>query len=89
MTVYKILKNLSDITVSNGGNTASDENAEKVFVDEMNKKVKQLGGTSKFLNSSGLTAAGQLANAYDFSIITLHASTKTKLQVYGDRIRTL
>ena len=55
----------------------------------MNKKVKQLGGTSKFLNSSGLTAAGQLANAYDFSIITLHASTKTKLQVYGDRIRTL
>nr|MCW1079392.1 hypothetical protein [Streptococcus anginosus] len=62
-----IEKNLSDITVSNGGNTASDENAEKVFVDEMNKKVKQLGGTSKFLNSSGLTAAGQLANAYDFS----------------------
>lgn len=79
-----IEKNLSDITVSNGGNTASDENAEKVFVDEMNKKVKQLGGTSKFLNSSGLTAAGQLANAYDFSIITLHASTKNEIaSVWG------
>lgn len=79
-----IEKNLSDITVSNGGNTASDENAEKVFVDEMNKKVKQLGGTSKFLNSSGLTAAGQLANAYDFSVITLHASTKNEIaSVWG------
>lgn len=75
---------LSDITVSNGGNIASDENAEKVFVDEMNKKVKQLGGTSKFLNSSGLTATGQLANAYDFSVITLHASTKNEIaSVWG------
>ena len=79
-----IEKNLSDITVSNGGNIASDENAEKIFVDEMNKKVKQLGGTSKFLNSSGLTAAGQLANAYDFSVITLHASTKNEIaSVWG------
>ena len=49
----------------------------------MNKKVKQLGGTSKFLNSSGLTAAGQLANAYDFSIITLHASTKRNCKCMG------
>lgn len=79
-----IEKNLSDITVSNGGNIASDENAEKIFVDEMNKKVKQLGGTSKFLNSSGLTATGQLANAYDFSVITLHASTKNEIaSVWG------
>lgn len=79
-----IEKNLSDITVSNGGNIASDENAEKVFVDEMNKKVKQLGGNSKFLNSSGLTAAGQLAYAYDFNVITLHASTKNEIaSVWG------
>ena len=79
-----IEKNLSDITISNGENIASDENAEKVFVDEMNKKVKQLGGTSKFLNSSGLTATGQLANAYDFSVITLHASTKNEIaSVWG------
>lgn len=79
-----IEENLSDITVSNGGNIASDENAEKVFVGEMNKKVKQLGGTSKFLNSSGLTATGQLANAYDFSVITLHASTKNEIaSVWG------
>lgn len=79
-----IEESLSDITVSNGGNIASDENAEKVFVDEMNKKVKQLGGTSKFLNSSGLTATGQLANAYDFSVITLHASTKNEIaSVWG------
>lgn len=79
-----IEKNLSDITVSNGGNIASDENAEKVFVDEMNKKVKQLGGDSKFLNSSGLTALGQLAYAYDFNVITLHASTKNEIaSVWG------
>lgn len=79
-----IEKSLSDITVSNGGNIASDENAEKVFVDEMNKKVKQLGGTSKFLNSSGLTATGQLAYAYDFNVITLHASTKNEIaSVWG------
>lgn len=79
-----IEKNLSDITVSNGGNIASDENAEKVFVDEMNKKVKQLGGGSKFLNSSGLTATGQLAYAYDFNVITLHASTKNEIaSVWG------
>ena len=80
---------MSDITVSNGGNIASDENAEKVFVDEMNKKVKQLGGTSKFLNSSGLTATGQLANAYDFSVITLHASTKNEIASVWGKIRTL
>ncbi|WP_317954902.1 MULTISPECIES: BppU family phage baseplate upper protein [unclassified Staphylococcus] len=79
-----IEESLSDITVSNGGNIASDENAEKVFVDEMNKKVKQLGGTSKFLNSSGLTATGQLAYAYDFNVITLHASTKNEIaSVWG------
>ena len=56
-------------------NVISDVEAENIFVDEMNKKMTQLGCTStKFLNSTGLTAAGQLSTAYDFNILTLHAS---------------
>lgn len=56
-------------------NVITDVEAENIFVDEMNKKLIQLGCTStKFLNSTGLTAAGQLSTAYDFNILTLHAS---------------
>lgn len=69
----------SQLKVKNGGNIGTDEQAEKAFVDEMNKKVSQLGGTSKFHNSSGLTAAGQQGNAYDFNIYTLHASVKPEI----------
>mgnify|MGYP002713457081 FL=1 len=69
----------SQLKVKNGGNIGTDEQAEKAFVDEINKKVAQLGGTSKFHNSSGLTAAGQQANAYDFNIYTLHASVKPEI----------
>lgn len=69
----------NQLKVKNGENIGTDEQAEKVFVDEMNKKVSQLGGTSKFHNSSGLTAAGQQGNAYDFNIYTLHASVKPEI----------
>lgn len=69
----------NQLKIKNGENIGTDEQAEKAFVDEMNKKVSQLGGTSKFHNSSGLTAAGQQGNAYDFNIYTLHASVKPEI----------
>lgn len=80
----------SQLKVKNGGNIGTDEQAEQVFVNEMNKKVTQLGGTSKFHNSSGLTAAGQQGNAYDFNIYTLHASIKPEIaSVWGQKSYTM
>lgn len=80
----------NQLKVKNGGNIGTDEQAEKAFVDEINKKVTQLGGTSKFHNSSGLTVAGQQANAYDFNIYTLHASVKPEIaSVWGQKSYTM
>ena len=81
---------LSQLKVKNGGNIGTDAQAEQAFVDEMNKKVAQLGGVAKFYNSSGLTAAGQVGNAYDFNIFAIHASVKPEIaSVWGQKTYTL
>lgn len=81
---------LGQLKVKNGGNIGTDAQAEQAFVDEMNKKVAQLGGATKFYNSSGLTAAGQVGNAYDFNIFAIHASVKPEIaSVWGQKTYTL
>lgn len=69
----------------------SDEQAESIFIEEMNKKLKQLGCTNTtFFNSTGLTAAGQLSTAYDFNIITLHASGYNEItNIWGQKSYTM
>ncbi|HCN61622.1 MULTISPECIES: BppU family phage baseplate upper protein [Mammaliicoccus] len=65
----------------------TDDEAIQIFIDEMNKKVAQLGiTTTKFLTPTGLTALGQLATAYDFNIITLHASAYNDIaNIWGQK----
>lgn len=81
---------LNQVKVKSGTNIGTDTQAEQAFVDEMNKKVTQLGGTTKFYNSSGLTVAGQAGNAYDFNIYAIHASVKPELaSVWGQKSYSL
>ncbi|MEB6341767.1 hypothetical protein MXM20_03865 [Mammaliicoccus sciuri] len=53
----------------------------------MNKKAIQLGcHDTKILNSTGLTAVGQLSTAYDFNIFTLQASAYQEIaNVWGQK----
>lgn len=64
---------------------ATDAQAEQAFIDEMNKKASRLGCTlAQWVNSSGLSGAGQLTNPRDFGLILRHASgIPDLLKVWG------
>lgn len=82
MTIHndKEIKKFNDTDIT-------DEQAEQIFIKEMNKKAIQLGcHDTKILNSTGLTAVGQLSTAYDFNIFTLQASAYQEIaNVWGQK----
>lgn len=88
-SVYKYLASKPTQVVNANNlnkNIGTDVQAEQVFVQEMNKKMKQLGLSSTFANSTGLQNSGNLASAYDFNIIALHASVQPELaSIWGQK----
>ncbi|MDC5693375.1 BppU family phage baseplate upper protein [Mammaliicoccus sciuri] len=88
-SVYKYLASKPTQVVNANNlneNIGTDSQAEQVFVQEMNKKMKQLGLSSTFANSTGLLNSGNLASSYDFNIITLHASVQPELaSIWGQK----
>ena len=88
-SVYKYLASKPTQVVNANNlnkNIGTDVQAEQVFVQEMNKKMKQLGLSSTFANSTGLLNSGNLASAYDFNIIALHASIQPELaSIWGQK----
>lgn len=68
-----------------GTDTVSDEIAEQVFINEMNRKAQLLGCENlNFKNSSGLSAPGQTTSPKDLALITRHASGMPNLlKVWG------
>lgn len=94
MTVNDLLKGVAIAS----GNDASVALAEKIagseesFVDEMNKKVKELNlDNTKFQNTTGLPAEDHYSTAYDMAIIAnelLKYETITEYtSVYEDYLR--
>lgn len=69
----------------------SDEEAEAIFIQSMNELAQRIGMVnSKFVNSSGLTGAGQTSTALDFALLAKHClGYESLLRVWGAKKYTV
>ncbi|UBH21868.1 hypothetical protein LAU42_08820 [Macrococcus armenti] len=67
--------------------SATDEQAESVFIAEMNKKALTIGmSRAKWQNASGLTAPGQTSNAKDLALLLRYTfNVPLMLSIWGKK----